>query len=199
MNRILTPVFFGLFTLVGTTTGSAAEASPALQMRDAASHDVLSQKLRMAQQKDPIRNLGPAAGKVDVDPSKNLSGRDLIKDSTILCYRGNLTLVPKQAVLHLPENLKDRSKEQSGVKIIAWSEFYQSNRGWIRTVEVTREQATGLAPLPETIVEAYQKSTSVVIATFKGGPISVLPYKEPEEIAQTGETPTNLKTAARKP
>lgn len=155
-------------------------------MRDAATHDQLASSLRMAQQKDPIRDTGPAIGKHEEDPAVKNSGRDLIKDSTILCYRGFLTLVPKRAVLHLPEKLKDRFEIQPNIQVQPWPEFYQANRGWIRTIEVTREQAMGEVAMPEEVVEAFKTSTSAVVATFKGGPISVLPVKEPVE-----ESPTN--------
>lgn len=151
-------------------------------MRDQTTHDKLSNSLRMARQNDPIQNLGPAAGDVEKDPSAQEGPRDLIKESTILCYLGNLTLIPNQAVLHLPERLKDRFQVQPNIKVLTWSEFYQINRGWIKTIEVTREQAMGEVAMPENIVEAYQKSSSVIVATFSGGPISVLPVREPATV-----------------
>jgi hypothetical protein len=150
-------------------------------MRDAVSHDQLSQSLRMAQQKDPIRDLGPAIGRSEDDPAKPLASRDLIKDSTILCYGGFLTLVPNRSVLHLPDKLKDRFKAKDKVKVLTWADFLKGNRGWIRTIEVTREQAMGKAPMSEEVVNSFKESTTAVVATFKGGPISVLPYVAPED------------------
>ncbi len=158
-----------------------AQSNGKVEMKDPARHNQLSSSLRMAQQADPIRDLGPAIGKIDDDPAKQNTSRDLIKESTILCYRGFLTLVPKQSVLHLPEKLADRFKEQPNIKVQSWQDFYFANRGWIRTVEVTREQAMGEAPLAEDLVETFKTSASAVVATFKGGPISVLPVKETEE------------------
>jgi hypothetical protein len=168
------------FTVNAQSTGS-------VKMRDAATHDQLSQLLRMMQQRDPIQALGPAIGKKDEDPSKALTSRDLIKDSAILCYRGYLTLVPKRAVLHLPEKLKERFEAKDKVKIVSWSGFLQINRGWIRALEVTREQAMGQTPMSEEVMKSFQDETSAVIATFKGGPISVLPYIAPEN-PEGGET-----------
>lgn len=168
--------------LAGTTVRSQETETPARRtqpMRESARHDDLSNRLRMEQQKDPIRGLGPAIGKTDEDPSLRTTSRDLIKESTILCYRGFLTLVPKKAVIHLPEKLKDRFEPKDKVQVQTWADFYQANRGWIRTLEVTREQAMGQVPLAEEVVAAFQESSSVVVATFKGGPISVIPYKEP--------------------
>ena len=51
-------------------------------------------------------------------------------------------------------------------------------------MEVTREQAQGAEPFDEKVVENLQKSSIVVVATYKGGPISVLPYKDPAEEAE---------------
>lgn len=175
---------------------AAAPAGGNAKLRDAATHDQLSQKLRMAQQKDPIRDVGPPAGKVDSDPSVQTANRDLIKESTVLCYRGYLTLVPKQAVLHLPEPLKDRFEIKPNIIVQTWADFYRANRGWIRTVEVTREQAMGQVAIPEEIVEAYKLSTSAVIATFNGGPISVLPLKQPETGADPSADPTAANSKA---
>lgn len=150
-------------------------------MRDAATHEQLAQKLRMARQNDPIRSTGKPIGKVDEDPAKAQAGRDLIKESTILSYRGNLTLVPKNAVLFMPEPLKSRLEVDQKAKVLNWQQFYQANRSWIRTIEVSREQAMGQAPMTEETVKAYQAGSLAVVATFKGGPISVLPYTPPAE------------------
>ena len=177
--RSLLFIALGLSLAVMGPSNSGAESRLASAMRDPATHEQLSQSLRMAQQKDPVRDLGPAVGKVDEDPAVKNASRDLIKDSTILCYRGFLTLVPKQAVLHLPEKLKDRFEAKPNIKVQTWADFYLANRGWIRTVEVTREQAMGEVAMPEDIVESFKTSTSAIVATFKGGPISVLPVPEP--------------------
>lgn len=152
------------------------------QMRDVATHDELSQRLKMAQQNDPIRATGPAIGKSEEDPAKPLAERDLIKSSTTLAYRGFLTLVPKRSVLHIPEGFEDRLTVPAKVKVQTFRDFLASNRGWIRTMEVSREQALGHVPFPEETANAIQTSSQIVVATYKGGPISVLPLKDPEEV-----------------
>lgn len=168
--------------LIALACHSAGLSEPhkTMKMRDAATHDQLSQKLRMTLQHDPIRDLGPKIGNVDVDPAIMTHSRDLVRDSTVITYRGNLTLVPKRAVLHIPDEIKDRIGAKEGMKVLTWRDFFQMNRGWIRTVEVSREQVMGESPLPAGIVEAYKKSSSMVVATFKGGAVSVLPVKTPE-------------------
>ena len=169
-------------TLLAVAGAGTAHSEPAkkMKMRDVVTHDVLSQRLRMTLQKDPVRNLGPETGNFEEDPAVRTHSRDLVRDSTIVSYKGNLTLVPKRAVLHIPDEIADRIGAKSGQKVLTWADFLQLNRGWIRTVEVSRDQVMGNAPLPPNIVEAFAKSSSMVVATFKGGPVSVLPLKEPE-------------------
>lgn len=182
-----------LLAIAGTGT-AYSEPVKKMKMRDVATHDELSQRLRMTLQKDPIRNLGPEAGNLDVDPAVRTHSRDLVRDSTIISFNGNLTLVPKRAVLHIPEEIADRIGAKSGQKVLTWIEFLQLNRGWIRTVEVSRDQVMGHAPLPPNSVEAFAKSSSMVVATFKGGPVSVLPLKEPESIEEKTKEQLNSST-----
>ena len=152
-----------------------------MQMSEAATSTQLSQTARTAKQTDPILQLGEAVWKTDVDPAKAEYSRDIIKDSTILCFQGNLTLVPKQAVLFVPDALVSRVGAQAGAKVLTWPEFRNANRGWVRSIEVTREQATGVEPLSEDVLKTMAKSTSIVVATFKDGPISVLPPQTADE------------------
>ncbi|MCG8601765.1 MAG: hypothetical protein MI807_16615 [Verrucomicrobiales bacterium] len=180
MKRL--PLFsFGLVSLF-LLNPVAADPRAKAPMRDAASHDELSRKLRMAQQKDPIREIGPARGKIDEDPSLQNTKRDLISSSTIISFNGLLTLVPKRSVLVIPEKLSSRIGEKENVKVVNFRDFMVRNRGWIRTMEVTRPQALGHVPFEEETIKAIEDSTSLVIATYKGGPISVLPAKDPEEV-----------------
>lgn len=177
--------------LVGFSAAALLEAAPfpkkTQKVRDVATHDDLSQKLRMAQQKDPLRELGPAVGKSDEDPSKKNQPEDFIQNSTVLSYRGSITFIPKRAILHLPEAYEDRMKIEKGAKVTTFQQFFNMNRGWIRTMEVSREQAMGHKPFPEKTVQAMKNSSSVVVATYKQGPISVLPQKAPEDVPQPSE------------
>jgi len=185
-----TLALIGLLTMTLSAETTAPRFEKSTKMRDAVRHEDLAQKLKMSAHNDPIRNLGPAMGKVDEDPAKRVTDRDLVKESTVLNYRGFLTLVPKRAVIHTPANYENRFKPSDDVQVQSWADFFKGNRGWIRTLEVSREQAMGLAPMDEAIMTALQESTQVVVATFKGGPISVMPYvaPEPEETEKTEGT-----------
>lgn len=160
--------------------GAMSQNSSAPRMRDAATHEQLSLAYRMAAQTDPMRNMPPAKG---ADPSVSNRPKDLVSDSDILCFGGLATLVPKRAILTIPKNLADRLKFLPGSQIQSWAEFYAQNRGWITTVEVSRPQAEGNKPLDEELTKRIGKSTNLVVATYLGGPISVLPLKAPVETA----------------
>lgn len=159
---------------------SAALGGTAPTMRDAVTHDQLSLAYRKAAQEDPMRKLKPAKGP---DPSVVNQPEDLVASSDIMSFGGRATLVPKRAILHVPKNLEGRIKFVPGSAIVSWADFFALNRGWITTVEVSRVQAEGNDALAENISDRIQKSSNLVVATYQGGPISVLPLKIPEETA----------------
>lgn len=161
----------------------ASLASPswsqqATTMRDAATHDQLALTYRQFAQQNPMREMQPSKG---VDPSTVNRPKDIVSESDVICFNGMATLVPKRAILNLPASMKDRLVFQPGVKLVGWMDFYAANRGWINTVEVSRVQAEGNKALNEEIAERIGKSRNLVVATYLGGPISVLPLKVPEE------------------
>lgn len=167
-----------LLALCGLAPLVWSKPGPAAQMRDAATHDELALSYRKASQEDPMRHMPPAKG---VDPSVVNQPRDILSQSDIICYNGTATLVPKRAILNLPAAMKERLKFQSGAKLMTWSDFHALNRGWISTVEVSRVQAEGNEALKEEISTRIGKSSNLVVATYMGGPISVLPLKVPVE------------------
>jgi hypothetical protein len=137
---------------------------------------VTAQDLANLQKRDPmIRLEKPSADEAKVIRPVNQS---IIKDSTILHDGQNWTLVPKGAVLHLPEAMKSRVNVRPVGTLLAWSDFLMKNRGWITTADVTFEQAAGTVALPEERAAHYRKLNRVVVAVHQTGPISVLVSKE---------------------
>lgn len=149
-------------------------------MRDAATHEQLSLALRKADQMDPMKNMPMAKGD---DPSVKNRPKDLLSESDIISFGGMATLVPKRAILQIPKSCSDRMKLEPGAQIVSWAAFYAANRGWINTVEVSRVQAEGNKPLAEESQKFMTTCRNLVVATYMGGPISVLPLKEP--VAET--------------
>lgn len=143
-------------------------------VRDAMTHDQLVLTLRQAEQNDPMKKMKAAKGE---DPSAKNRPKSLLSESDIISYGGLATLVPKRAILQMPESWAGRLKIEAGAKIVSWSDFYAQNRGWITTVEISREQAEGGQPLAEETKKMMKKSRNLVVATYQGGPISLLAAK----------------------
>jgi hypothetical protein len=156
--------------------------------RDAETHDLIVRKLRVNQQKDPMKNMTPSEGE---DPTLKNQPKDLISSSDIISFNGVTTLVPKRAIMQLPEKYNDRINNHTpGNRVVGWIEFFTLNGGWVTTVEVSRKQAEGREPLAEAVAENLSKSRNLIIATYSTGPISMLPPKENEEDA-------NIETVSR--
>lgn len=158
-----------------TAVGSGVAAPPV--MRDAATHDQLVQALRKESQNDPMKRMEPSKG---ADPSLVNRPKDILTESDILCFGGMATLVPKRAILLKPQSMADRTTMKAGARLVPWMEFFARNRGWITTVEVSRVQAEGNEDLSEDTRKQVTECGNLVVATYQGGPISVLPLKTPE-------------------
>lgn len=161
-------VAFGLISLAGSL-----QAAPPV-MRDAATHDQLSARLRREVQVDPMSRMVPAKG---ADPSVVNRPDDILNQSEILCFGGFATLVPKRALLGVAAKFKDRTVFKDGARVVPWSEFYARNRSWLTTVEVSPDEAGGRAQLPDPVLRQVAECGEIVVATYLGGPISVLEYK----------------------
>ncbi len=143
-------------------------------MHDAATEEQLVLAQRQASQLDPMKSMAPTK---PVDPATLNCPKDLLSQSDILCFGGIATLVPKHAIMQIPENFADRLKIAAAAQIVGWADFFAANRGWITTVEISRVQAEGKEPVAEDTRKLLAKSSNLVVATYQGGPISLLPPK----------------------
>lgn len=178
-----------LTIVLAAAAGPMLNAQEQLPMRDAVTHDQLVLQSRKATQNDPMLRMTPSTGG---DPAKVNQPGDLLANSDVVCFGGRATLVPKRAILRIPPALADRIKIQPGAKVQSWAEFLTANRGWITTLEVTRPQAEGNEPVAEETAARIAESDKLVVATYQGGPISVLPPKPAETAAATTQTTPDL-------
>lgn len=146
------------------------------EMRDVMTQEQLIKKRSQMAQLDPMKNMVVVESKED--PAKSIP-RDLISQSDVISFGGISTLVPKHAILLIPKNHASRVAYVEGNPLVSWLDFYTKNRGWITTVEVSFAQAKGEAPLSEAVSKQIAKTGNIVIATFSGGPISMLAPKTP--------------------
>jgi hypothetical protein len=197
MKPYLSCLFLQAAALGALHANAQPEAAKQPVMRDAATHESLARKLRWAEQNDPMKAMPKSEGE---DPSKVNRPQDLLEQSDIISFNGLATLVPKRAILATPQDHRERLAMQPGAKIVGWADFFAANRGWITTVEVSRAQAEGNQALAEDLREKIGKSRNLVVATFLGGPISVLPPKtEPAAAAADGAKPESKPEPAARP
>ena len=161
----------------------ASAAGPV--MRDAATEQQLVLTQRKAAQNDPMKQL---AVSTLADPAVLNPPQDLLSQSDIVCFGGIATLVPKHAILQLPEAYAARLKIAPGAQIVGWADFYAANRGWITTVEISCAQAEGKEPIAAHTRTLLTQCHNLAVATYQGGPISLLPPKAAPPA--TAATPT---------
>ncbi len=151
------------------------------EFRDAATHRSLVEAAERvsSRMEDPIAKMQIAEVPEEVHTAEPLKPQSLLARSEVLSRGEFATLVPKQAVLCLPDSQRGFTGLKEGVRLISWDQFFHMNRSWIRTYEVSRNQAEGLEPLPEETVELFRDADQVIIATYQSGPISVLPLQVP--------------------
>lgn len=174
------PIYVLVAAAASLSAASAQQVRASAPTRDAATHEqILAQRQELQRQAEEKAATTVAASPVTLekDPSKVNKPTGLIGRSEVLSYNGYATLVPKRAIIHLPGSLGSRLGLDKSDKIQGWQEFYLNNRGWISTVEVTPKQAEGKEPLPEETLKTMGESSSIIVATYQGEPISVLPVQ----------------------
>ncbi|MES2980788.1 MAG: hypothetical protein V4727_00615 [Verrucomicrobiota bacterium] len=175
---------FILAILASQLHGQAEPQKPAF--RDAATSESLTEKYRETSTKGPAKKFKETTGE---DASVKHKVGNLLENSELITFNGNTTLVPKKAIVQIPEKYKDRiNAHKPGSKILSWMDFYTLNRGWISTVEVTLAQARGEVPVSPELMETLSKKGNLVVAVLKNGPISVHTPKAEAETKPGAET-----------
>ncbi len=171
-----------------------AEPKPAF--RDAATNETLTAKFREVSKKDPVAKFEKYKGE---DLSAQSKVGSLLARSELITFNGNTTLVPKNAIIRIPEKYKSRvNNHKPGSKILNWADFYRLNRGWINTIEVSFSQAKGLVTVSGKEMDVLDESGNLVVAVLKNSPVSVNPLKENTETTEKEKLETT-KPEATKP
>ncbi|WP_035602337.1 hypothetical protein [Haloferula sp. BvORR071] len=155
-------------SLLAVLTGAALAAPP---MTDRISPEQMAQRQSSNNAFAELQKQAQAAEKeaTVVRPGE----QSIINQSEILHDGQHWTLVPRGAVLNVPAQMKPRVGTKPLGTLLSWTDFLTANRAWISTEEVSYDQACGKKPLPEARVEYWKNQTSVIVAVYQGGPISV--------------------------
>jgi hypothetical protein len=137
---------------------------------------VTPETLAKLQQRDPMIRLVDASGRA-IQTTNPLS-HSTMDQSSVLHDGTHWTLVPKGALIHLPEAIKNRSTVKPVGTLLPWKDFLAKNQRWIATSEVTFDQAVGNEALPADRAEAFASTHKVVVAVHRNDPASVHMAKE---------------------
>lgn len=176
---------FILALLVSQLHGQADPKKPVF--RDAATNETLTKTYKEVSAKGPMRKFKEATGE---DASVKNKVGNLLDNSEFITFNGSTTLVPKNALLQIPEKYKTRiNNHKPGSKVLSWLDFYTMNRAWISTVEVDLSQAKAEKPISPELLDTLSKKGHLVVAVLRnGGPISVRPPKVEAEVKTEAET-----------
>lgn len=163
--------------VIGSVNAAETKVPNRPPMRKAPTNEDLVLQLRKQEQERASRPAVTAPPSQDVTTIE--SPNNLMSRSEVLCYGGALTLVPKRAVLQYPEKYADRLKAIPGSNVLVFSDFYAANKNWITTYEISRAQAQGKEPLPEDARASMSKTGNLIVATFQGNPIELMPPANP--------------------
>ncbi|MCW1884757.1 hypothetical protein OKA04_08455 [Luteolibacter flavescens] len=100
-------------------------------------------------------------------------GWDLEKNSEFITFDGMVTLVPKGAIIHVPERYRANVVTELKGNIVLWTEFAARYRAVVAPFEVSLAEASGKEAIKPERLEAAQKSGVILIGTVGGNPISV--------------------------
>lgn len=135
-----------------------------------------AQNLAELRQATPMRHLEkPSTPETRVARNGDQS---FIEQSVILNDGTHWTILPRGAVISLPQALRVRVDAEPAGTLLAWIDFLALNCSWITTHEVSMDQAAGKVPLPAHNVLFWSTQKQFVVAVHQGGPISVLPAKQ---------------------
>jgi len=126
-----------------------------------------------------------------IKPMVTVKHTSLYKNSHIIVSRGEHTIIPKRSILFLPASLKAKVVEKPTGTFVLWPTFMKKNQNWIWTYEVTLNQAKGISPLAEGKLEGFSKLNRLVVALFRGNPVSVLTPKKEFETKESDKDSKN--------
>lgn len=106
------------------------------------------------------------------ESDSSAKGWDLNENSEFISFNGAGTLIPKHAILHVPEKLRANVTSAMTGKFTPWQEFACRYRAVVTTFDVTLDEASGKTPLKPERVEALRKLDRIAVAVLNGSPIS---------------------------
>lgn len=154
------------------------QAEPPKQARDVVTDQELRSRLDAAPRLGDYLEQGVVA-RADVAVKRPRLQHDLLSRSIVLHDGRFFTLLPLGCVLHLPPSLHERVLTEPAGDFLTWSVFLKRNTAWLKTQEVSLENAKGDIRSIERLAHNLKSESRAVIAVYKDGPISLLQPEPP--------------------
>ncbi|MCP5538336.1 MAG: hypothetical protein H7A51_19145 [Akkermansiaceae bacterium] len=138
---------------------------------------------RLNQQKAATQQGFRHAQMSDHAPAGAVRSYDIYRHSTILQHGNNHTLLPDNALIHIPDSLQHKVVTTPRGTFIPWPRFYLANRSWIFTHEINLKQAEGTSPLKEDVLKQFVRINRIVVALHQNNPISILRPGTPAKVS----------------
>lgn len=126
---------------------------------------------------------GPAINGFVERDGKRFGKIDVHTYSSFVSVGNRCSFLPTDAILYIPDSMKEQvSKEKTG-KMVLWPDFYRSNRSHFHTVEVSPDEFTGKKPIAEARMKQWQTLGRIVVAVYRGNPITIPKVSDPSTVA----------------
>ncbi len=107
--------------------------------------------------------------------------------SIILGDGEKYTLIPVGAILHLPEALRSRVLSKPQGDFTFWPNFLKRNEAWLGAKEVSLTMSRGNAQEAGALLKSISRDPRLLVATYKGGPITILEAAPPSHGTNTSK------------
>ena len=99
--------------------------------------------------------------------------------STFLTFGGHSVLLPKGAVIHVPDVLARHSVAAIKGELISWQEFLTRYPALVSAVEVTLEEASGEKAFDPERMESAKSGGRILVTVYRRNPVSFHPAPVP--------------------
>jgi len=170
-SLIIPCLAFCLITLNAVAEDNPTPAAPTNIVKRPTHKDLV--KVQQEQEKEKHKR--NASRPVTKKPIVTIKKRSIIGSSTLLSSGVHWTLVPRGAVVYVPDHLKGKIVAKPSGTLISWKKFLHKNYGWLHIHPVKMTQAQGKEKISQKSIKAYKSMGKIVVATCAQGPISVAP------------------------
>jgi len=100
-------------------------------------------------------------------------GWDLADHSEFIAFDGNVTLLPKGAIIHVPDRFKANVVAKMEGNLMLWNEFVARYPGLVSRMDVSIEEASGTTPLKPERLQAERVKNLIIVGVLNRNPITV--------------------------